>query len=138
MLRQYQTAARGATTSLSPNVPWALKSSGDALATGHVWPMSSRILAIGVTLAGGLVLSVALIMGLEFPRHVRSQLRDDQCVVHERHPKFLSWVSQCMRVSQLCCRRAVVGCGGVVVDAIPWCGRCAVDRVLLVVFVDAL
>ena len=98
MLRQYQTGARGAAC-LSPSVRWALKGNEEAAARGHVWPMSTKILAVGVTLVGGLVLSVALIMGLEFPKHVRSHLRDDQCVVHERHPKFQSWVSHCMTCS---------------------------------------
>lgn len=120
MLRQYQTGARGAAC-LSPSVRWALKGNGEAAASGHAWPMSTKILAVGVTLVGGLVLSVALIMGLEFPKHVRSHLRDDQCVVHERHPKFQSWVSHCMTCSAVrlsassgscCCCPVGPGWGG--------------------------
>lgn len=140
MLRQYQTGARGAAC-LSPSVRWALKGNGEAAASGHAWPMSTKILAVGVTLVGGLVLSVALIMGLEFPKHVRSHLRDDQCVVHERHPKFQSWVSHCMTCSAvrlsassgflllLSCRTGVgwyrCGVGVVGVDAgVGWCWCC--------------
>ena len=107
MLRQYQAAARGAAAaaaghhhnhSLGPQNAgaWALKDGREALPGGQAarGPMSTRILAVGVMLVGALVLSVALIMGLEFPKYVRSQLRDDQCVVHARHPKYQSWVSQ--------------------------------------------
>ncbi|KAL8601619.1 hypothetical protein ACOMHN_003885 [Nucella lapillus] len=70
---------------------WALKDSRDVTPSGQVQPMSSRILAVGVMLVGVLVLSVALIMGLEFPKYVFSQFREDQCVVHSRHQNFPSW-----------------------------------------------
>lgn len=56
-------------------------------------PVSNKILGIGVILAGGVVLAVALIIGLEFPRHVREKVKDDQCIMDDQHLKYEEWVS---------------------------------------------
>lgn len=55
--------------------------------------MSTRILGIGIVLAGVLVLAVGLIMGLEFPNYVHEQNKEKQCVVYAGHDKYQSWVS---------------------------------------------
>ncbi|XP_076442908.1 uncharacterized protein LOC143281562 [Babylonia areolata] len=104
MLRQYQTArdlggsgggggggGAGVVGGADGGTGWALKDSRDVIPSGQVRPMSTKILAVGVVLVGVLVLSVALIMGLEFPKYVYSQFREDQCVVHGQHSKFSSW-----------------------------------------------
>ncbi|KAK7504256.1 hypothetical protein BaRGS_00004560 [Batillaria attramentaria] len=94
MLRQYYAArSAAAANGLGPDANWALKERRDAIPSPHVHPMSTRILGVGILLAGVLVLSVALIMGLEFPKYVHTHLREDQCVLQDQHDKFRTWVS---------------------------------------------
>ncbi|XP_067681607.1 uncharacterized protein [Haliotis asinina] len=53
--------------------------------------MSTKILGLGLFLVGVLLLSVALIIGLEFPKYVRTKIIEDQCILNKDHSKFESW-----------------------------------------------
>lgn len=55
--------------------------------------MSTKILGLGIFLTGMLILSIALIMGLEFPKYVYNKLVEEQCIINENHPKYREWVS---------------------------------------------
>ncbi|GFR95713.1 hypothetical protein ElyMa_002700700 [Elysia marginata] len=77
--------------------PWSLKDRNDLSHTsygaGRGKTVSTHILGVGIVFVGVLVLAVGLIMGLEFPRYVYQQNKDEQCVVHEGHRKYSQWVS---------------------------------------------
>lgn len=68
--------------------------------------MSTKILGLGLFLVGVLLLSVALIIGLEFPKYVRTKIIEDQCILNKDHSKFESWVSRfkCFSSSECCVR----------------------------------
>ncbi|RUS81184.1 hypothetical protein EGW08_011049 [Elysia chlorotica] len=76
--------------------PWSLKDRNDlshtSYGSGRGKAVSTHILGVGIVFVGVLVLAVGLIMGLEFPRYVYQQNKDEQCVVHEGHRKYPQWV----------------------------------------------
>ncbi|GFO41385.1 hypothetical protein PoB_006789000, partial [Plakobranchus ocellatus] len=75
--------------------PWSLKDRSDLSASsygaGRGKAVGTHILGVGIIFVGVLVLAVGLIMGLEFPRYVYQQTKDEQCVVHEGHQKYPQW-----------------------------------------------
>ena len=55
--------------------------------------MSTHLLGLGIGIVGVLILSVALILGLEFPKFARNRLVEDQCVASSDHKSYYKWVS---------------------------------------------
>ena len=55
--------------------------------------MSVKILVLGIFFVGIFMLTIALIMGLEFPKYVRRKIVEDQCIINTNHPKYETWVS---------------------------------------------
>ncbi|KAK3092634.1 hypothetical protein FSP39_005204 [Pinctada imbricata] len=56
--------------------------------------MSTHILGVGILMVAVLILTIALIFGLEFPKFVRNRLIDDQCVVDSGHKFYTKWVQE--------------------------------------------
>ncbi len=55
--------------------------------------MSKRVFGIGIIIAGLLVLSIALILGLRFPAYVNSKAVQTQCILEPDHHQYHTWVS---------------------------------------------
>ncbi|XP_041351938.1 uncharacterized protein LOC121370637 [Gigantopelta aegis] len=53
--------------------------------------MSVKILVLGIFFIGIFMLTIALIMGLEFPKYVRRKIIEDQCIINANHPKYDTW-----------------------------------------------
>ena len=54
---------------------------------------SKRVFGIGIIAIGLLVLSVALILGFQFPIHVFEKTIDHLCILSSAHPEYKIWVS---------------------------------------------
>ena len=54
--------------------------------------MSKRILGVGIILGGLIVLSVALIVGIGFPKFVFETNLKDVCIQDASHPRYKLWV----------------------------------------------
>ncbi|KAL3874003.1 hypothetical protein ACJMK2_037074 [Sinanodonta woodiana] len=61
--------------------------------------ISAHILGIGIFMVGVMVLSVALILGLGFPRYVNERITDDQCILNKDHKFYYAWVSDADHVN---------------------------------------
>ena len=55
--------------------------------------MSNKVLGTGIIATGLLILAIALIMGLEFPKYIFRENVEDLCILGYDHPKFQIWVS---------------------------------------------
>lgn len=55
--------------------------------------MSKRILGIGIIATGGLILAIALIIGLKFPSFVYQRNLEDVCILDKEHERYKTWVS---------------------------------------------
>lgn len=54
---------------------------------------STKILGFGISMVGIVILSIALIMGLEFPSFVHDRVVHDICVAGQDHKFYTKWVS---------------------------------------------
>ena len=55
--------------------------------------MSNKVLGAGIIATGLLILAIALIMGLEFPKYIFRKNIEDLCILGYDHPKYKIWVS---------------------------------------------
>ena len=55
--------------------------------------MSRRVFGTGIVATGLLVLTIGLILGLEFPKFVYRKSIEDTCILDRTHPKYSIWVS---------------------------------------------
>ena len=55
--------------------------------------MSKRVLGIGIIATGGLILAIALIIGLEFPSFIYQRNLEDVCILDKKHDRYKTWVS---------------------------------------------
>ena len=63
--------------------------------------MSKKILGVGIIITGLLVLAIALIMGLEFPKYIFRSTVDERCILGYDHPNYNTWVSNVSYISVL-------------------------------------
>ena len=56
--------------------------------------VSTKILGFGIFMIGVILLTIGLILGLQFPNYVSEKIRRDMCIFDRKHIFFDSWVSE--------------------------------------------